>query len=269
MPMGGTDEGSAERIAFHTRMVTPPPPAPEPVSEPEAAPAAAKPAQPAAPKPRPRPRPAVPRKAPPPDAEETPEPIHEAQEAPDNAPQIEPPEPPTTRQEAASAPERIAPEPMPSASDASPAVPAPAAASAASAPASPDDELSAGVDIRPPGAAGAHASTEPPPIRLPASVTLHYAVHGEVKKMAYNVSGQLQWKNEGSRYEASQEVSAFLLGTRSQKSTGAITPNGLAPIRFGDKGRKEVAAHFDFDQRVVTYSANTPRAPSAPERRIV
>ena len=25
MPLGGTDEGSAERLAFHTRMVTPPP----------------------------------------------------------------------------------------------------------------------------------------------------------------------------------------------------------------------------------------------------
>ena len=52
MPLGGTDEGSAERLAFHTRMVTPPEPGPEPPAAPAEPPPAAKPApKPAAPKP--------------------------------------------------------------------------------------------------------------------------------------------------------------------------------------------------------------------------
>ena len=77
--------------------------------------------------------------------------------------------------------------------------------------------------------------------------------------MAYNVNGQLVWRNDGGSYEARQEVSAFLLGTRSQNSTGKITPNGLAPTRFGDIGKREIAAHLDFDSKIVTFSANTNR----------
>lgn len=262
MPLGGTDEGRPERIAFHTRMVTP-----EPETEPETAPPPAPaPAPPPAPKPpKPRPKPA-PKPAPAPVV--APE-IAESP-APDPLPEPEPaaptepvPEPdtaaPIAQPAEAAASEPV--EPMPPASAASaPSTAASAPAPAASAPSpSPEDELSAGVDIRPPGAAGAVPSTNPPPIHLPASTTLKYAVEGEVKKMRYNVNGELAWKNEGGHYEVRQEISAFLIGSRSQTSTGTITANGLAPTRFGDKGRREVAAHFDFEQHVVTFSANTNR----------
>ena len=48
---------------------------------------------------------------------------------------------------------------------------------------------------------------------------------------------------------------------RSQTSRGQITDVGLAPERFGDKYRSEVAAHFNRAQGKVTFSANTPDAP--------
>ncbi len=255
MPLGALDEGMPERLAFHTRMVTPPPAVESPPA------AAPEPPPPAAPKPQPKPRP-KPKSKPQPKPAQT---EFQAESAPPETPE-------PSADPAPDAPVNDSPsdtsatiEPTAPASDAAasaPAEPASAASTAAApapAPQDADNDLSAGVDIRPPGAAGAKASTEPPPITLPASTTLKYAVEGEVKGMRYNVNGALIWQNNGGSYEARQEVSAFLLGTRSQSSTGSITPNGLAPTRFGDKGKREVAAHFDFDNHIVTFSANTNR----------
>ena len=56
-------------------------------------------------------------------------------------------------------------------------------------------------------------------------------------------------------------VSAFLIGSRSLSSVGDITVDGLAPKRFADKFRSELAAHFQADKGKITFSANTPDAP--------
>lgn len=119
---------------------------------------------------------------------------------------------------------------------------------------------SAGVDIRPPGAAGQAASTAPPPVRLPPPARLEFEVTGQVKKFHYNAKAELLWRHDGARYEARQEVKAFLIGSRSQTSRGQITAAGLQPERFGDKSRSEQAALFDFAQGKATFSANTPQA---------
>ncbi|WP_353233841.1 DUF3108 domain-containing protein [Diaphorobacter ruginosibacter] len=272
VPLGGTDQGSAQRLAFHTRMVTPAPPTPAAETA-KAQPAAPeKPRTQPAPKPKPRPRPhpePTPAAAQPPAEAELP---GDQDAAADASLAPAPPAEAFTdiigpasdaASGAASVPEDGAQQASPAADTASSSD---SNTNAASAPPAehPDDELSAGVDIRPPGAAGGQESAEPPPIRLPATATLKYAVTGEVKKMRYNVNGELSWRNDGDRYEARQEISAFLLGTRSQTSTGKITPRGLEPARFGDKGKREVAAHFDFDQHIVIFSANTNRTPIGP-----
>ncbi|WP_416401431.1 DUF3108 domain-containing protein [Alicycliphilus denitrificans] len=238
LPLGGTGQGMPRSMSFHTRMVEPPP-------EPEAAPAP--PPPPAAPRPvrKPRPRPAPP-------APEAPEP---APAAPTPAPADEPPAetaPPVAEEGTAGAEADAAPEPPQAAASAA-AEPAPPA------PQEPPAE-SAGVEIRPPGATGANASTEPPPVRLPPSTRLAFNVTGEVKRFHYSASAELVWRQDGSRYEARQQIKAFLLGARSQSSVGQVTPRGLRPERFGDKARSERAAHFDFDKHEVIFSANTPRA---------
>jgi hypothetical protein len=48
---------------------------------------------------------------------------------------------------------------------------------------------------------------------------------------------------------------------RVQTSRGEVTDDGLAPVRFSDKYRSEVAAHFVRDKGKVSFSANTPDAP--------
>ena len=153
----------------------------------------------------------------------------------------------------------------------SPAPPTEVAAAAPEAPASaavppaPPAEATTGVDITPPGAGTGQAPPHPPPpARLPPPTRLAFDVSGQAKKFAYNARAELLWQHDGSRYEARQEISAFLVGTRTQRSVGAITAQGLLPEKFSDKSRSEQAAHFDYAQGRVTFSANTPQAPASP-----
>jgi hypothetical protein len=94
--------------------------------------------------------------------------------------------------------------------------------------------------------------------KLPASVHFKYKV--EANKFPYNFNAELWWQQDGSTYDARLALTAFGLG-RTQTSHGQITADGLAPLRFSDKVRSEVAAHFDRDKGKVTFSANTPDVP--------
>jgi hypothetical protein len=158
-----------------------------------------------------------------------------------------------------------------------PAVSAPAPADTASAP-------EAAVTVNPAAGALPSASARPSPrtpslaaagspeapalpvydYRFPGSTRLKYEVSGLVKGFGYRVSGELLWLQDGKTYDARLEISHFLLGSRLQTSKGALTPRGLEPLRFGDKVRSEVAAHFQRAKGLVTFSANTPDTPLMP-----
>ena len=148
------------------------------------------------------------------------------------------------------------------------AAPAPApAASAPAAPAEPateDAQTGTGVDIRPPGGTGRSVGAPPPPVRMPAPTRLTFDVSGQAKKFAYSARAELLWQHDGNRYEARQEISAFLVGARTQRSVGTVTEQGLLPEKFSDKSRSEQAAHFDYAKGRVTFSANTPDAAAGP-----
>lgn len=97
--------------------------------------------------------------------------------------------------------------------------------------------------------------------KLSASVRLNYLV--KTNKFPFPLSGELLWHNQGTEYSARLRYSALGL-TRMQTSQGRITPTGLAPERFADKYRSEVAAHFNYVQGKVIFSANTPDAELLP-----
>ena len=99
---------------------------------------------------------------------------------------------------------------------------------------------------------------------MPGSVRLKYNVTGGKDKLNYTARAELLWLQDGNTYEARQEVGAFLLGSRTFTSTGRMTADGLAPVRYSDKARNELAAHFDRDRQRVTFSANTPESPLQP-----
>ena len=158
--------------------------------------------------------------------------------------------------------------PAPAAPEAPPASMAAAAASAplataASAsvttPAAADAALALAQVATPKGAAAPAYNYVFPP-----SVRLKYDVAGIVKGFKYFVSGDLSWLHEGGNYTARLEISHFLLGSKVQTSKGAITARGLEPLRFGEKVRSEVAAHFERDKGKVSFSANTPDVPLLP-----
>lgn len=96
-----------------------------------------------------------------------------------------------------------------------------------------------------------------PPV-LPESVRLLYDIKGEIKHIPLSANGELLWRQDGKTYDARLEIRIFLLGSRIQTSKGLIGPQGLEPVRFGDKVRTEVAAHFERGKGKVSYSANTP-----------
>lgn len=93
---------------------------------------------------------------------------------------------------------------------------------------------------------------------VPGSMRLKYKV--EANKFPFGANAELQWQHVGEGYDARLELSAFGQ-TRVQSSRGQVTADGLAPIRFSDKYRSEVAAHFNREKGKVTFSANTPDAP--------
>ncbi|MEY4756681.1 MAG: hypothetical protein RJA34_1579 [Pseudomonadota bacterium] len=98
----------------------------------------------------------------------------------------------------------------------------------------------------------------------PPSVRMSYQVQLQIKGFSQSANAEMLWTMEGSTYSARLEVRHWLAGSRIQTSTGQITTQGLAPRRFSDKVRSEVAAHFERDKGLVVFSANTPSAPLLP-----
>ena len=94
--------------------------------------------------------------------------------------------------------------------------------------------------------------------KVPGAVRLKYQV--SANKFPFRLGAELLWQPTGEQYAARLEISAFGQA-RVQTSRGQITPQGLAPLRFSDKFRSEVAAHFNRAQGKVTFSANTPDVP--------
>ena len=99
----------------------------------------------------------------------------------------------------------------------------------------------------------------PPPVRL------HYDVSALTGGNRNTAGAHISWTHDGSSYQASLLVTKFLLHMRQWTSKGTLGETGLAPVRFGDKGRgSEVAAHFVREEGKVVFSANTPEAALLP-----
>ncbi len=98
-------------------------------------------------------------------------------------------------------------------------------------------------------------------ISLPGSARLLYKVFGQAKSLNYSAKAELAWKTNGDSYDLVTKVSALFVGSRSWSSVGKITGSGLAPTRFADKFKTELAAHFEANKGKITFSANTPDAP--------
>jgi hypothetical protein len=109
-------------------------------------------------------------------------------------------------------------------------------------------------------AAPKRSAAEKLAVAVPGSVLLHYKVTAHARGLTLNGQGQLHWRHDGNDYDAKLVLSGALLPSRTQQSTGRITAQGLAPLRFSDKARREEAAHFQRDVGKVSFSNNQPDA---------
>jgi hypothetical protein len=154
-------------------------------------------------------------------------------------------------------PKAVAPDAAPTRRVATVELPARATATAAT-PVAPQPPAQAASAVAPREAAAVPAVAA---VAIPGSMRLTYKVEVRKGGMSLQANGQLHWRHDADSYEARLEVSAPLLPSRSQHSAGRITPEGLAPLRFSDKGRHEEAAHFERDKGKVSFSNNQPDAP--------
>jgi hypothetical protein len=144
-----------------------------------------------------------------------------------------------------------------------PAIPPEPAASLAQASAEPNPPPPASPTPTPPSLPRDIALV-PRNYNVPGSMRLKFNAEGMRGKLQYHASGEMAWLHDGSSYEATLELGAFLVGSRVLRSTGRLTGDGLAPNRFSDKFRSEQAAHFDRARGRVTFSANAPEAELLP-----
>ena len=119
----------------------------------------------------------------------------------------------------------------------------------------------AGLDLPPHNRTGSDGLTQATAFKAPESALLKYQVLGQAKGLNYWASAELAWQQDGQTYESRLTVSAFLLGSRTQTSKGTLGSEGLMPTRFGDKNRSELAAHFQHDKGIISFSVNSPDAP--------
>jgi hypothetical protein len=129
------------------------------------------------------------------------------------------------------------------------------------APVSLPPRSAAGLDLPPHNRTGSDGLTQATAFKAPESALLKYQVLGQAKGLNYWASAELAWQQDGQTYDSRLTVSAFLLGSRTQTSKGTLGPEGLMPTRFGDKNRSELAAHFQRDKGIISFSANSPDAP--------
>ena len=113
---------------------------------------------------------------------------------------------------------------------------------------------------------GRPAATGTPPTALPCDPRLRApALQGDgacAQTALASGQGELLWRHDGSSYDAKLEAQrAAAAHAHAKHSTGQITAEGLAPLRFSDKARSEEAAHFERDKGKVSFSSNRPDAP--------
>lgn len=94
------------------------------------------------------------------------------------------------------------------------------------------------------------------PLLWPGSKVLAYQL--EINSFPLPARAELRWRHDGAQYEASLALQSLISVTRTSK--GAITLQGLEPLRYGEKitARGETAVHFQRDKGIVSFSNNKP-----------
>jgi hypothetical protein len=104
-----------------------------------------------------------------------------------------------------------------------------------------------------PPAAQVQSGLQPRAMTAPAPAHLLYELAGQSKGLHFSADAVLDWQAIDQTYQARMEVSAFLIGSRSQTSSGRIGSSGLQPERFSDRARREKITLFDHEAGLVRH----------------
>ncbi|RYF65174.1 MAG: hypothetical protein EOO22_23135 [Comamonadaceae bacterium] len=100
------------------------------------------------------------------------------------------------------------------------------------------------------------------PLVVPGSVRLGFDVTGQRGPQPMSgVFGELTWLQNGADYNARLSLKMLFRTFLSQTSTGRVDGSGIAPVRFSETRRSEVASHLVRDQGKVIFSNNAPTVP--------
>lgn len=184
----------------------------------------------------------------------------------------EPPAPAMAPVEVATAPEPAASAPVPQAVASAPADVAPADTDSGGGSqrggliAPPGIDALDGTGSAPSGAtAGTPTVGATVPLQLPGSVKLEFDATGQQGMQPMSgVFGELTWLQDGDRYNARLSLKVLFRTIRAQTSEGRIGPQGIAPERFSDRRRSEVATHFVRDTGEIVFSSANTRVPLQP-----
>jgi hypothetical protein len=84
------------------------------------------------------------------------------------------------------------------------------------------------------------------PWSVPPGARLQYEVRGESHGLGYRAEAELRWQSAAPQYQATLTLSAWLVGSRRQHSSGTLDAWGLRPLHFSDKARRERWLQFDW-----------------------
>jgi len=103
------------------------------------------------------------------------------------------------------------------------------------------------------------------PSRVHEPVRLSFEMLGQRGVQPWKgVFGQLDWQQDGQRYEAKLSVKVLFRTIRSQSSSGRIVDGALVPERFSETRRQEDVATFQRDQGQVLIGNGAPAAALRP-----
>jgi Protein of unknown function (DUF3108) len=107
-------------------------------------------------------------------------------------------------------------------------------------------------------------------VAVPAPIRLHYELAGQSKGLNFSADALLDWRHDSRTYQARMEISAFLVGSRSQTSSGRISSQGLQPERFSDHSRRERITLFDHAAGLIRHEpgGGTLEMPAATQDRL-
>ncbi len=97
---------------------------------------------------------------------------------------------------------------------------------------------------------------------VPGSITLSFAVTAQQGAQPLSGAfGELTWLQDGNQYNARLSMKLLFKTLRQWTSTGTIGASGIAPDRYSDTRRTEVASHFARDRGEIVFSNNSPSVP--------